>query len=87
MRKTALLLDYAALQIDCGPYSLAEILYVTRTPYFLQQSLAGGASLWKPVAGKSKVVPTRVNAACFGRGLTEDLHALVWVPATSWIHE
>lgn len=39
------------------------------------------------MAGKSKVVPTRVNAARFGRGLTERLHALVWVPATSWIHE
>lgn len=45
MRKTALLLDYAALQIDCGPYSLAEILHITKTLYLLQQSLAGTVSL------------------------------------------
>lgn len=38
-------MGYAALQIDCGPYSLAEILYITIIPYLLQQSLAGSVSL------------------------------------------
>jgi len=45
MRKTALLPDHTALQTDCDPYSPAEILYITKPLYLLQQILAGSMNL------------------------------------------
>lgn len=54
MRKTALLLGYAALQIDCGPYFLADILYINKRAYLLQQSLAVSVSLLQVRGWQSK---------------------------------
>lgn len=61
MRKTALLLDSTHLQIDHGPYSLAETLHTTETPPYCNRVwLAAG--VLKSMAGKSKIT-YRGNAA------------------------
>lgn len=62
MRKTAWLLDSTHLQIDHGPYSLAEMLHITKTPPYCNRIWLAVWVLKSPWLVNQKS-PTRGNAA------------------------